>query len=351
MIKILIADDSAFMRKLLSDLFAKEPDFTVLDTARNGKEAIDKIKLLKPDLVTMDVNMPVMDGLTALEILMKECRLPVVMISSLTKAGADATIKALSLGAVDFIEKVSGPVSSIAPIEREIVSKCRAAASANIKSNPYSISLMKDKAAEPVLKTIKKVNIAYNDEKLIAIGTSTGGPRALQEVITKLPRNLPCGVVIVQHMPAGFTRSLAERLNSLSEVTVKEAANNDIISAGKVFIAPGNYHMTVEKQGNLRMIKLNQDPPLASHRPAVDILFDSVAKFGNKVIAVVLTGMGSDGANGMKKIKAAGGYSIGEDKSTAVVYGMPKAVADLGLVDRVLPLGAVADELVKLARK
>lgn len=351
MIKIIIADDSAFMRKLLSDLFAKEPDFMVLDTARNGRDAIEKIKLLKPDLVTMDVNMPVMDGLTALEILMRECKVPVVMISSLTKAGADATIKALSLGAVDFIEKVSGPVSSIASIQEEIILKCRAAAAANIKGNSYSVPVLKMDVTELPLKTIKKVNIAYNSEKLIAIGTSTGGPRALQELITKLPRDLPCGVVIVQHMPAGFTKSLAERLNSLSEVTVKEAANNDIISAGKVFIAPGNYHMTVEMQGNLRMIKLNQDPPLASHRPAVDILFDSVAKFGSKVIAVVLTGMGSDGAIGMKKIKASGGYSIGEDKSTTVVYGMPKAVADLGLVDRVLPLDAIADELVKLSKK
>lgn len=351
MIKIIIADDSAFMRKLLSDLFAKEPDFMVLDTARNGKDAIEKIKLLKPDLVTMDVNMPVMDGLTALEILMRECKLPVVMISSLTKAGADATIKALSLGAVDFIEKVSGPVSSIATIQEEIILKCRAAATANIKGNAYSVPILRMDVTEAPIKTIKKVSIAYNSEKLIAIGTSTGGPRALQEVITKLPRDLPCGVVIVQHMPAGFTKSLAERLNSLSEVTVKEAANNDIISAGKVFIAPGNYHMTVEMQGNLRMIKLNQDPPLASHRPAVDILFDSVAKLGSKVIAVVLTGMGSDGANGMKSIKASGGYSIGEDKSTTVVYGMPKAVADLGLVDRVLPLDAIADELVKLSKK
>ena len=351
MIKIIIADDSAFMRKLLSDLFAKEPDFVVLDTARNGKDAIEKIKLLKPDLVTMDVNMPVMDGLSALEILMKECQIPVVMISSLTKAGADATVKALSLGAVDFIEKVSGPVSSIATIQDEIIAKCRAAANANIKRGIYNNFSLKLNHIESIPKVIKKVNIAYNSEKLIAIGTSTGGPRALQEVITKLPRDLSCGVVIVQHMPAGFTKSLAERLNSLSEVTVKEAENNDIISAGKVFIAPGNYHMTVENQGNLRMIKLNQNPPLASHRPAVDVLFDSVAKFGDKVIAVVLTGMGSDGANGMKKIKASGGYSIAEDQSTAVVYGMPKAVVDFGLADQVLPINEVANELIKLSKK
>lgn len=349
MIRIIIADDSAFMRKLLSDLFEQEADFTVLDTARNGKDAVEKIKRLKPDLVTMDVNMPIMDGLSALEILMKEHPVPVVMISSLTKVGADATIKALSLGAVDFIEKVSGPISSIATIQREILSKCRAAAGANIQRVAYA------KATKPVQSfaaaSIKKVSIAYNSENLIAIGTSTGGPRALQEIITKLPRNLPCGVVIVQHMPAGFTRSLAERLNSLSEVTVKEAENNDILSAGKVFIAPGNYHMTVELQGDLRMIKLNQDPPLSSHRPAVDVLFDSVAKFGDKLIAVVLTGMGYDGSKGMQQIKTCGGYCIAEDKSTAVVYGMPKAVVDLNLADKILPIDAIADELVRLAKK
>lgn len=347
MIRIIIADDSAFMRKLLSDLFAQEPDFLVLDTARNGKEAVEKIKRLKPDLVTMDVNMPIMDGLSALAILMRECRVPVMMISSLTKVGADATVKALSLGAVDFIEKVSGPISSIAAIRNEILEKCRAAAHANIGK----IGMGTFKAKIPATNSIKKVNISYSDEMLIAIGTSTGGPRALQEVITNLPRELPCGVVIVQHMPAGFTKSLAERLNSLSEVTVKEAENNDIISAGKVFIAPGNYHMAVEKQGNLRVIRLNQEPPVASHRPAVDPLFESVAKFGNKVVAVVLTGMGCDGAKGMKYIKANGGYSIAEDKSTSVVYGMPKAVADLGLVDKVLPLDAIASELVQIVKK
>lgn len=347
MIRIVIADDSAFMRKLLSDLFAQEPDFIVLDTARNGKEAVEKIKRLKPDLVTLDVNMPVMDGLSALEILMRECRVPVVMISSMTKTGADATVKALSLGAIDFIEKVSGPISSISTIQHQILDKCRAAVRANIKPVGGVKSIYKSIPAKPLYK------VCHSDgnEKIIAIGTSTGGPRALQQVITNLPRDLPCGVVIVQHMPAGFTKSLAERLNSLSQVTVKEAENNDIISAGKVFIAPGNYHMTVENQGSLRVVRLNQDPPLASHRPAVDILFDSVAKYGNKVIAVVLTGMGSDGAKGLTRVKANGGYAIAEDKSTAVVYGMPKAVADLGLPDKVLPLEGIANELAQIARK
>lgn len=352
MIKVLVADDSAFMRKTLSDLFLADKEFDVVDTARNGADAIEKIKKLKPDLVTMDINMPVMDGLTALEIIMKKHPLPVVMISSLTKDGADATIKALSLGAVDFIEKVAGPISSIKGIQNIILEKCKAAAVANLSYkwiNKPMPSISKIIAPE---KNISLSPIVFKgSNKIIAIGTSTGGPRALQQIITQLPSELPCGVVIVQHMPAGFTKSLADRLNSLSKIEVKEAENNDIIKAGYVYIAPGNYHMTVEEQNGAMIIKLNQNPPLASHRPAVDCLFESVAKFGHKVIAVVLTGMGCDGAQGMKYIKQTGGYSIAEDKSTAVVYGMPKAVADLGLVDRVLPVDAIAAELVQLARK
>jgi two-component system, chemotaxis family, protein-glutamate methylesterase/glutaminase len=353
MIKIIIADDSAFMRRLLSDLFLQEPDFMVLDTASNGKDAINKIKHLKPDLVTMDVNMPIMDGLTALEHLMKDHRVPVVMISSLTKDGADATIKALSLGAVDFIEKVSGPISSIASIKDEILSKCRAAVNANV-TKPLIVANINQVINKliPFKGNIKSMIVSnHASEKLIAIGTSTGGPRALQQIITQLPRELPCGVVIVQHMPAGFTKSLADRLNTLSQLDVKEAENNDIIESGKVFIAPGNYHMTIENQGEDRVIRLNQNPPVASHRPAVDILFESVAKFGNKIIAVVLTGMGSDGAKGMQYIKKTGGYSIAEDQNTAVVYGMPKAVVELGLADKVLPIDSIAAELVQLARK
>lgn len=354
MIKILIADDSAFMRRLLSDLFLQEPDFMVLDTASNGKDALNKIKHLKPDLVTMDINMPIMDGLTALEHLMEEeHKVPVVMISSLTKDGADATIKALSLGAVDFIEKVSGPISSITNIKDEILSKCRAAVNANITKSFVTKNMHQvTNKAIPFKGNIKPMIVSnHGNEKLIAIGTSTGGPRALQQIITQLPGDLPCGVVIVQHMPAGFTKSLADRLNTLSQLDVKEAENNDIIGSGKVFIAPGNYHMTIETQGESRVIRLNQNPPVASHRPAVDILFESVAKFGNKIIAVVLTGMGSDGAKGMQYIKKTGGYSIAEDKSTAVVYGMPKAVAELGLIDKVLPIDSIAAELVQLVRK
>lgn len=343
MIKILIVDDSAFMRKLLSDLFSAESDFVVVGTARNGKEAVDKVKQLKPDVVTMDVEMPIMSGLQALEIIMKEIPTPVVMLSSLTSAGAKATLIALELGAVDFVAKTTGVISNLAGISDEIVAKGRAAIKANVSQ------LSKIKMELPSMTSLSSQSlISSNGEKILAIGTSTGGPRALQEIITRLPGNLPCGTVIVQHMPPGFTRSLAERLNSLSSLTVKEAEHNDIILPGMVLIAPGDYHMIVEREGNKKVVKLNQSPPIGGHRPAVDPMMDSVAKvYGKQSVGVILTGMGHDGAKGIQAIKEQGGYTIAEDQSTAVVFGMPKSAIELGVVDKVAPLSAIAAEIVK----
>lgn len=343
MIKILIVDDSAFMRKLLSDLFSAESDFVVVGTARNGKEAVDKVKQLKPDVITMDVEMPIMSGLQALEIIMKEIPTPVVMLSSLTSAGAKATLIALELGAVDFVAKTTGVISNIAGISNEIVAKGRAAIKANVSQ------LSKIKVELPSMTSLSSQSlIPSNGERILAIGTSTGGPRALQEIITRLPGNLPCGAVIVQHMPPGFTRSLAERLNSLSSLTVKEAEHNDIILPGLVLIAPGDYHMIVEREGNKKVVKLNQSPPIGGHRPAVDPMMDSVAKvYGKQSVGVILTGMGHDGAKGIQAIKEQGGYTIAEDQSTAVVFGMPKSAIELGVVDKVAPLSAIAAEIVK----
>ena len=416
MIRVVIADDSAFMRKVLQDLFAAQPDFEVVGMASDGKEAVNMVIRQKPDLVTMDVNMPIMDGLKALEVIMKECPTPVIMISSLTKKGADETIKALSLGAVDFICKAGGSISRIDAIADEILEKCRGAAKANVSifnfkknitekkqegndlkrinivdrssyssrvssilgkrgkepsadsgsavtvsSAAYNSKLISDRIAKrsnPILEARRSTTPAKHassgtggSTKLIALGTSTGGPRALQAVIPLLPANLPCGMVVVQHMPAGFTKSLAERLDSLSKVTVKEAEDNEIIKPGHVYIAPGNYHMTIKGTGSGRAISLNQDPPLASHRPAVDVLFDSVVQYGREVVSVILTGMGCDGAAGMKKIKKAGGYIIAESGDTCVVYGMPKAVVDSGIADEVLPVQQVAGAIVEAVKK
>lgn len=351
MIKVLIVDDSAFMRKLLSDLFAAEPDFEVIDTARNGREAVDKTKRLKPQLVTMDVEMPIMDGIKALELIMNEEPTPVVMVSSLTRAGADATLKALELGAVDFVAKAAGPIAGIAGISNEILEKCRAAVKANVaqlvKRQPQSsLTFVKPPPVQPQL------SYGGTDEQIIAIGTSTGGPRALQEVITRLPGNLPCGVVIVQHMPPGFTKSLSERLNSLSSLTVKEAEHNDVIRPGLVLIAPGDYHMTVDREANRKVVRLSQQPPIGGHRPAVDPMMESVASiYGSRAVGVILTGMGHDGAKGIQAIKGRSGYTIAEDQSTAVVFGMPKSAIELGVVDKVAPLPAIAGEIVRSVSK
>ena len=343
MIKILIVDDSAFMRKLLSDLFSSEPDFMVIDTARNGQDAVDKVKKLKPDLITMDVEMPIMDGMTAVEMIMKNTPTPVIMISSLTKQGAEATLRALELGAVDFVAKASGIISSIAGIGNEILTKSRVAVGAKVPK--YSEKAVKG----PVLMNpLFQRTVLANDEQVVAIGTSTGGPRALQEIITNLPGNLPCGVVIVQHMPPGFTKSLSERLNSLSSLTVKEAEHNDIIRPGLVFIAPGDYHMTIEREGNKKIIKLNQNPPIGGHRPAVDPMMESIARvYGQRAVGVILTGMGHDGAKGIQAIKQKQGYTIAEDQSTAVVFGMSKSAIELGVVDKIAPLSTIAAEIIK----
>ena len=386
MIRVVIADDSAFMRMVLSDMFKKQSDFEVVGVAKNGKEAVEKVKELNPDLVTMDVNMPVMDGLQALEAIMKDCPTPVVMFSSLTQEGAKATIKALSLGAVDFVSKVGGSISKVDTVEDEILSKARAAAYAKVggkrrfmpppslapqpASSPPTVASVPPVKSEPTMRRISlptrkgytpppspppltlrpqpTVHAAPagggTGRKLVVLGCSTGGPKALQTVVAGLPRSLPCGVLIVQHMPPGFTKSLAERLNEISQISVKEAENHDMIKAGQGYIAPGNYHMTVTGSGRENV--LNQDPPIGTLRPAADVLFRSAAPLGRDIVSVILTGMGSDGAIGMTEIKKTGGYVIAESEETAIVYGMPKAVVDLGLADEIKPLQDIAGAIV-----
>ncbi len=389
MIRVLIADDSAFMRKVLSDLFNGQSDFQVVGTAVNGKDTIDKVKKFKPDVLTLDVNMPVMDGLEALAVIMEDCPLPVVMVSSMTQRGTDATIRALALGAVDFVSKAGGPISKIDTIEQEILEKCREAALAHVESDRHNDAdskplIYKPKPNEPDSPFVKRTEIkartgfifgqksttskiptftptttsikpaaplAPTGKKLVVIGTSTGGPQALQTVITRLPGNLPCGVVVVQHMPAGFTKSLADRLNSISEIAVKEAENDEVIKNGQVYIAPGNFHLRIAPTTGGRKILLSQEPPVGNHRPAVNVMYDSAAQFGKDLVAVIMTGMGSDGCEGMKKIKANGGYSIAQDEPSCVVYGMPKSVVDAGLADEIQPLTKIAEAIVEAVRR
>jgi len=348
MIRVLVADDSAFMRKVLSDMFAAEPDFQVVDTARNGLMAVEKVKQYRPDVVVLDVQMPVMDGLTALELIMRECPTPVIMFSSLTYEGAQATLQALAAGAVDFVAKADGPISNIDSVRQELITKCRLAVHARVTGTVSPRS-----SAVPL--TVKRsipLNRSTRNEYIVAIGASTGGPRALQEVITNLPPDLPCGIVIVQHMPPGFTRSLAERLNNLTALTVKEAADGDVVHPATVFIAPGDYHMEVDRDGQQTVVRLNQKPAIGGLRPAVDPLMKSVARhYGPRAVGVILTGMGRDGAEGIKEIKRNNGYTIAEDQSTAVIYGMPKAAIELGVVDAVVPLPAIAEAIVNAVSK
>ncbi|MBQ7498926.1 MAG: chemotaxis response regulator protein-glutamate methylesterase [Selenomonas sp.] len=400
MIRVLIADDSAFMRKVLADMFASQPDFEVAGTARNGQETVEKVRELSPDLVTLDVNMPVMDGLEALDIIMKEHPLPVVMLSSLTQKGTEQTVKALALGAVDFISKAGGSISRIDGITGEILEKCRAAAKAHARKNPSVPARSSAPPGPPVMKRIQlplrqghkppdrgavkppepatpantyakrnnpllkrnanppvppskpsavpMTSMGRGAEKLVVIGTSTGGPQALQNVITRLPGNLPCGVVVVQHMPAGFTKALADRLNAISDIAVKEAEDGEGIKPGMVYIAPGNYHLRIK---NGTQIVLGQDPPVGNHRPAVNVMFSSVASLGRKLVAVIMTGMGCDGCDGMREIKKAGGYSIAQDEPTCVVYGMPKAVVDAGLADEIKPVQNIAQAIVEAVKR
>ncbi|MCW2277922.1 protein-glutamate methylesterase/protein-glutamine glutaminase [Heliophilum fasciatum] len=357
-IKVLVVDDSAFMRKVISDMLSSESDIVVVGTARNGQEALEKVKQLSPHVITLDVEMPVMDGLTTLERLMRESPVPVVMLSSLTKAGEVATLQALQLGAVDFVAKPSGTISlDIHKVRDELITKLRVAASVKIRTKstlhvtaPVAPTIAKTSQRPSVLPTAK---MGERLEKLVLLGTSTGGPKALYEVIPRLPANLGAAVLVVQHMPPGFTRSLAERLNLSSALKVKEAQHDEPILPGVVYIAPGDYHLTVRVTGtsggsSQMWINLNQEPAVGGHRPAVDVMMKSAAsQFWSHMVGVILTGMGSDGTEGMKLIKQRSGRTIAEDASTCVVFGMPKVAIESGCVDRVVPLTDVADEIVK----
>lgn len=345
---MLVVDDSAFMRRIISDMLSDDDEIEVIGTARNGKDGIEKAQLLKPDIITLDVEMPVMDGLTALEkLLCLESAPKVIMLSSLTNNGGEATIKALEAGAFDFVPK---PTSSILhfkvdDIKEDLIKK--------IKNADNSNTLFYKKYCAPIL-SINKPEAYVNPQKhnklkyIIAIGTSTGGPRALQEVIPHLPADIPAAVLIVQHMPPGFTKSLAARLDGLSEIRIKEAEDGDILKPGWGYLAPGDYQMFI-KAGGEYSIGINQDSPMTGHRPSVNYMMNSVASSGHKnIIAVMLTGMGNDGSEGILKIKNLGGKTIAQNEESCVVYGMPKAAVNIGAIDKVLPLSEIAKEIIKL---
>ncbi len=339
-IRVLVVDDSAFMRHALTQYLSADRRITVVGSAYDGLDALTKISILKPDVVTLDVEMPRMDGLTALKRIMAECPTPIIMVSSLTQRGARPTIQALMRGAVDFIAKPTAG-TSMQDTVRELTAKVRAAAGVRLTrlippDTPSSTSVSAKRAPQPFRR----------GDPLVILGASTGGPRALEQMLPSLPADFPAAMVMVQHMPASFTQSLAQRLNEKSAVTVREAKDGDRLERGLVLLAPGDYHLQLQ---GLRRVALDQGPPRNHVRPAVDVTMESAAAhYRSAVIGIVLTGMGSDGAEGARKIRAGGGKVIAEDESTCVVYGMPRSVAEAGQADRVVPLPKVASVLMEM---
>lgn len=341
--RVVVVDDSVFIRKFITDILESDNDLKVVATAVNGIDAINKVKEFRPDVVTMDIEMPKMDGLTALKMIMQECPCSVIMVSSHTQIGAEATIRALGLGAFDFIAKPSGEIPlDIDLIRDELVLKVKVAAQAYSRI-PY---LSSDFTGLTGLTGISGNNKPGGLKKIVAIGCSTGGPRALHTLISGLPGNIPAGLAIVQHMPAGFTKSLADRLNSVSQLDVSEAEDGDELIAGRALIAPGDRHMKINNLGGRFFVKLVDEPPIEGLRPSINKMMESLAECKIPLIGVILTGMGHDGVLGLKKIKAVNGYTIAEHESTCVVYGMPRAAVENNCVDKTVPLPLIAKAIL-----
>jgi two-component system, chemotaxis family, protein-glutamate methylesterase/glutaminase len=335
-IKVLVVDDSAIVRKIFSEELSRYPDIEVVGAAPDPFVARDKIISLKPDVITLDIEMPRMDGLTFLRKLMKYYPLPTIVVSSLTPAGGKLTLEAVEIGAVDVIAK-PGASYTVGDMSAQLAEKIRAASRAKIiKKDP-------DSTKHEPLKAL-----AQTSNKIIAIGASTGGTDALKILLSQMPPNSP-GMVIVQHMPANFTTAFAERLDSLCQVAVKEAEDNDWVNPGTALIAPGNYHMLLRRSGARYYVEIKTGPMVHHQRPAVDVLFKSTAKYaGANAIGVILTGMGADGADGLLEMKKMGAGTIAQDEKTCVVFGMPKEAIKLGAVDKVLPMERIASEIIRM---
>lgn len=333
-IRVLIVDDSAAMRRLLTEILNSDPDIEVVGTAPDPFLARQKIKELNPDVLTLDVEMPRMDGLTFLDKLMRGHPMPVVMVSSLTQKGCDTTIKALELGAVDFVAKpVVDTLIGIQEAAAQVISKVKLASCARV-------SRAQTQPAAPITPSIRLTH------QMIAIGASTGGTEAIRALLTRFPPGSP-GVVIVQHMPPGFTNSFAARLDAHCAIRVKEAEDGDRVLPGQALLAPGGLHMAVKRSGAEARVRVFDAPPVNLHRPSVDVLFDSCAdQFGANVTGVILTGMGADGAAGLKRMRDAGGRTFAQDEASCVVFGMPREAIALGAAGSILPLDQIANAVL-----
>jgi two-component system, chemotaxis family, protein-glutamate methylesterase/glutaminase len=351
-IKVLVVEDSSLARKIITDILSSDPEIEVVGTANNGMTAIYKNDLLDPDVITMDIEMPVMDGLEALKHIIEKKPKPVLMLSVLTRHGTDETFKALEYGAVDFIPK---PASNL-PITLKEVGEL-------LIEKVKSISTLKVKA--PVKKEVHEVkkpeekHIVESEmisvegklisKKIIGFGTSTGGPSALSAIFKCFPEKFPLPVLVVQHMPEGFTRSFAERLNSQSGLKVKEAEDGDIILPGCGYIAPGHSHMSVDEKNGQKIIRLHKGEKVSGHIPSIDVLFDSIAdNYGKDTVCVIMTGMGQDGAKGILKIKGKGGYTLAQDEETSVVYGMNRVAVQMGAIDVIVPLNDIPKSIANI---
>jgi two-component system chemotaxis response regulator CheB len=342
-VRVLIVDDSALMRRVIWGLLEEDPEIQVVGSAVDGLDAIEKVAQLKPDVLTLDVEMPRLDGLQTLGYLMSENPVPCVMLSAYTPRGAETTLKALDFGATDFVQKPSGAISlNLERVKEELLAKVKVAKGIDLRRLPFT-------GAAPAPPAAPKPKPVADRGSVVAIGTSTGGPRALHALLPALPQDLPVPVLVVQHMSAGFTRSLAERLDRECLLKVKEAEADEVLEPGVVYMAPGDWHMQVQREAAGVRVKLDQRPPVLGVRPSVDHLFASVAEaYGPKAIGVVLTGMGRDGAKGLKAMKARQAVTLAQDEASSVVYGMPRAAFAAGCVDRVLDLKAIAPAIVEL---
>lgn len=350
MIKVLVVDDSAFMRKALSTMLDGDPEIQVVGTARDGAEGLDKARQLQPDVITLDIEMPRMDGLTALRHIMMEMPRPVIMVSSLTTDGAEATLKAMELGAVDFIPKQLSRVSlDIVKIEKELRSKVKTVARRRIRAlrgprgkvEPIPSAAIDKKTLDATPRNGPQLR------DVIAIGVSTGGPPAIQKVLSKLPANFPACILIAQHMPQAFTGPFAKRLDNVCQIKVKEAEPGDRVQPGVAFVAPGGQHLSINQRVSRIDLVISSEPSDALYKPSANVLIASVAQgVGKRGVGVILTGMGSDGLEGVKQLKQKNGYVLAQDDASCVVYGMPKAVVDAGLADEILDIEEMAQGIL-----
>ncbi len=340
-IRVLVVDDSAVVRKVFSEELGRESDIEVVGTAPDPYVARDKIVQLKPDVVTLDIEMPRMDGITFLRKLMRYFPLPVIIVSSLTEAGGELAMEAIDIGAVDVACK-PGEAYSVGDMSIQLGEKIRAAARVDVKA------LKKLSGATAAAKPKQSLALTKTTNKLIAIGSSTGGTEALKEILPLLPPTCP-GIMVVQHMPAHFTKKFADRLDSLCRIKVKEAEDGDSVTPGTCLIAPGNFHMVMRRSGARYFVNVKDGPLVCHQRPAADVLFNSVAAFGgNNAIGVILTGMGKDGSKGLLKMKKAGAKVIAQDEKSCVVYGMPREAVALGCVDKQVPLNSIAKTILEM---